>query len=417
MPLIKERVTRVFGRNHIFAGIHVFTPSVDIPDEYGTGPRLVVLPLIGTFIRNQDSMAIRHAREILTKRGEQPRQKQNRLIFLAADNDVVARLYDQARTWLAWKSIVDDIDNEKLNLDLFQAKQARTHKDAAEQSIQQLVRETYKWLICPVEEFICGKPTLRWEAVSVSPSTPNLILEIENKLREEEWLIFEWSPVHLKNLLHTWYFKEDNHAVKVSKVWQDCCHYLYLPRLVNDQVFKNAINRGLETEDFFGSASGQDGERYLGFVFGRHSSIVLDEFSLLIEREAASRYKEHTVTPSAPEGGREKTDSDFSDRTNREHTRDGKAQRRSNPETSISAIKKHFYATVLLDPIRAKFDFAQIVDEVVEQFTAKLGVEVKITVEIQAQAKQGFDESLQRTVSENCNVLKFGAAEFEGGID
>lgn len=35
------------------------------------------------------------------------------------------------------------------------------------------------------------------------------------------------------------------------------------------------------------------------------------------------------------------------------------------------------------------------------------------SVEIQAESQDGFDESLQRTVKENSNVLGFGAAEFE----
>ena len=60
-------------------------------------------------------------------------------------------------------------------------------------------------------------------------------------------------------------------------------------------------------------------------------------------------------------------------------------------------------------------DFATIVDEVVEQFTSKLGVDVKISVEIQATSnRDGFDEAMQRAVKENCRVLKFGNSEFEG---
>jgi len=49
----------------------------------------------------------------------------------------------------------------------------------------------------------------------------------------------------------------------------------------------------------------------------------------------------------------------------------------------------------------------------VQPFTAQLGVEVTISVEIQANKKDGFDESLQRTIKENCNVLRFNSAEFE----
>ncbi|MNR68925.1 hypothetical protein D3C85_1938110 [compost metagenome] len=57
-------------------------------------------------------------------------------------------------------------------------------------------------------------------------------------------------------------------------------------------------------------------------------------------------------------------------------------------------------------------EFATLVDEIIQQFTAKLGVEVTISVEIQATSKAGFDEATQRIVKENCNVLKL-KGEFE----
>ncbi len=58
-------------------------------------------------------------------------------------------------------------------------------------------------------------------------------------------------------------------------------------------------------------------------------------------------------------------------------------------------------------------DFATIVDEVIQQFTAKVGVEVTISIDIQAHAQDGFDEALQRTIKENCSVLRFNSSEFE----
>ena len=132
-PLLKEHVRRVFGTNHSFTGIHVFTPSVDVPDDYGTGPRLVVLPVNqACYSKDANNQAFTAAEQILRFRGDQPRQKQNRLIFLAADTDVANRLLDQAKTFLAWQSIVLDINNEKLNLDLFQVKQAKRYKELTE---------------------------------------------------------------------------------------------------------------------------------------------------------------------------------------------------------------------------------------------------------------------------------------------
>ena len=86
----------------------------------------------------------------------------------------------------------------------------------------------------------------------------------------------------------------------------------------------------------------------------------------------------------------------------------------SDPVAEIQkALVTQFYASADLDPVKAKMDFALLVDEVVQQFTSKLGVDVKISIEIQASSKAGFDDGLQRAIKENCNVLKFKSAEFE----
>ena len=408
IPLIKTRVSQVFAKNHKFSGIHIFTPSVDVPDEYGI--RLVVLGTEAAFSRVETNQAFAAAEEILRKRGEQPRQKQNRLIFLAPDYDVISRLKEQARIYLAWESIVHDIESGTLNQDLAHLNQAKRNAEGAEKSLSQLVRETYKWLMAPVEEFVKGKPTLKWEAVSVSPTAQNLIQEIETKLREEEWLIYEWSPIHLRNTLSQWYLKDGNKDTSALKIWQDTCHYLYLPRMLNDSVFRDAISKGVESEDFFGFAAGKDGDRYLGFAFGKATTCVIDESTLLIDREESVVYKERTKpAPIAP--------------TNTTATTPAQSAIGSNattrqPSTSVtqnvvSSGKNQFYATISLDPVKAKMDFATIMDEVVQHFSSKLGVSVQINIEIQANNKDGFDQNLQRTIKENCNVLKFKSAEFE----
>lgn len=417
LPMLKDRVGRAFGNQHRFSGIHIFTPSVDVPDDYGSGPRLVVLPVTAAYSRAESNQAFSEAEKILRYRGEQPRQKQNRLIFLAPDFDVVSRMKEQGRIYLAWASIVSDIESGTLNQDLSHLNQAKRNRDGAEKALSQLIRETYKWLLAPTEEFVKGKPSLAWEVISVSPTAPNLVQAIEERLREEEWLIYEWSPIHLKNLLAQWYLKGDVKDVSALKVWQDCCHYLYMPRLVNDHVFHNAIALGVESKDYFAFAAGKDGDKYLGFSFGRGSIAALDGESLLIDRDAAVQYEDsqQSRAPAPVQPG---------DGTGLQHGNNvsGIGDEPRAPDTTGSpatrpldgVVKKQFYATVSLDPVKAKMDFATIMDEVVQQFTAKLGVDVTISIEIEARSKDGFDESLQRTVKENCNVLRFGSAEFEG---
>lgn len=61
----------------------------------------------------------------------------------------------------------------------------------------------------------------------------------------------------------------------------------------------------------------------------------------------------------------------------------------------------------------AKKQFADLVDEVILQFTSRPGIKVKIAIEIQAETATGFDDNVQRAVKENCKVLRFKNAEFE----
>ncbi|EPD9524251.1 hypothetical protein BEC95_19815 [Escherichia coli] len=75
--------------------------------------------------------------------------------------------------------------------------------------------------------------------------------------------------------------------------------------------------------------------------------------------------------------------------------------------------KTRFYGSVRLEAIRAKMDFANIMDEVVQNFASQYGVEVEISIEINARSDKGFDTNLQRAIKENCSMLKFGNAEFE----
>jgi uncharacterized protein len=415
IPLIKERVRQMFGTRHCFSGVHVFTPSGDVPDDFGSGPRLVVLSpdIQAAYSKADPSQATNSAEKILRHRGEQPRQKQNRLFFCVADVDALSRLLDYSRTYIAWKEILSDIDTGKLNLDMFQINQAKKHLLASEKNLQQILRETYKWILCPVEDFVQGKPKLSWEAVAISTSASDFTTEIQLILKEEEWLITEWSPIHLQNHLRQWYFKDGVTEISALKVWQNSCNYLYMPRLLNDQVYKTSIDTGLNSKDFFGFASGNEQDKYLGFAFGTNALITLDDASLLIEKEAAINYLEKTTqSPPAktpvgqpqPQGGGQTGTAGV------EVPGGG-----GGVETPVHAIqKKQFYGTVDLDPVRATMDFSDIVNEVVQHFTAKIGVDVTIKVEVEAKSAGGFDETLQRTVKENCNVLKFSNAEFEG---
>lgn len=411
-PAIRDRVQKIFT-NSVFGGIHIFTPSGDVPDDWQL--RLVVLPPDAAFSRSGQSLAIDRAAEILKSRGDQPRFKQNRLIFLAADYDSVSRLKDQVRSTLAWQSIANDIRDMKLNLDQFQVRQAAKSIDDANDALRRMIRETYKWIVAPMQEARPGKglSEIQWEYFQVNPGAPNLSQEIESVLKENELLIAEWAPIHLATVLKNWFWKDNVKEVSALNVWQQSCQQLYLPRLKDDTTFQLTIAAGAESRDFFGFAQGRDEEHYVGFTFGKRTTLFLDSALLLIDPITAAGYAE--TQRAAEETARPDPVGPAAGAT------DG-GESSSNVDGSVDPIhaggsgaapvvaKKLFYGTVDLDPIQAKKQFADLVDEVVQQFTIKPGVKVRISIEIQAESAIGFDAGLQRVVSENCNVLRIKGA-------
>lgn len=419
-PAIRERVQRSFASG-VFGGIHVFTDSGDVPDDWAM--RLVVLPPDAAFSKSGQSLGLERAAEILKKRGDQPRFKQNRLIFLAADYDSVSRLKDHVRSYLAWRSIVADYKDNRIVLDNLMAKQASASLEQAEDTVRRMIRETYKWLLAPMQEARPGKglSELRWEHFQVNPGAQNWSQEIERVLKENELLITEWAPIHLAKVLKDWFWKDDVKETNALNVWQQSCQQLYLPRLRDDVVFQMTLAAGAESRDFFGFAQGKEDGRYVGFSYGKRTSPIMDASLLLIEPFAAAAYMESLR--AAEEASRAKAADAGTGATTVLVAGDGRippyveGSGKDGAATGGGAAKakNQFYASIDLDPIQAKRQFADLVDEVVQQFTTRQGVKVKIAVEIQAESPTGFDDGLQRAVKENCNALKFKNAEFETG--
>jgi len=420
-PSIRDRVQRSFASG-VFGGIHIFTGSGDVPDDWAL--RLVVLPPDAAFSKSGQSLAIERATEILKKRGDQPRFKQNRLIFVAADYDSVSRLKDHVRSYLAWRSIVGDYKDNRIVLDNLMAKQAQASLDQAEETVRRMVRETYKWLLAPVQEARPGKglSELMWEHFPLNPGAQNWTQEIERILKENELLISEWAPIHLAKVLKDWFWKDDVKDASALNVWQQSCQQLYLPRLKDDAVFQSTMGAGAESREFFGFAQGKEDGRYIGFSYGRRTSLIMDSSLLLIEPLTAAAYME--ALRAAEEASRAKAADVGGGATATVSAGGGEPPRVEDSAkggyqvdgmATGQNVKTRFYVSTNLDPFLAKKQFADLVDEVVQQFTLRPGVKVKIAVEIQAESPVGFDDGLQRAVKENCNVLKTNPPEFETG--
>lgn len=408
-PMIKDRLSTMLrvGQSQ-FSATHVFNTSFDVPDDFHL--RLVVLPPDAGLARSGLSQAEVAAEEILKKRGDQPRFKQNRLIFLAVDQDNVSRLRDQVRSVLAWTSIVNDIRELRLNLDGLQTKQANKSLDEATDALRRMVREAYKWLLAPVQTAQPGKgiSALQWEKFQLNAGAPNYQDEISRVLKDNELLITDWAPIHLANMVKQWFWK-DKPAVKALDVWHRSCQDLFLPRLRDDDTFYRTLVAGLDNKDFFALAQGQDENKYLGFLFGQRGSVLLDASTLIIEPVEALTYEARNASAFEPSPG----PGSGPQPNPSPQPGPGPVPPSPGPSPQPKTPKTRFFGSVNLDPIQARRQFADIADEVIASLANRNGTQVRISIDIEAETSDPFDDSIQRSVKENCTQLRFRTSEFD----
>ena len=437
-PEIQRRLSKALAIRGVFDAIHTFAPSSDVPDDDAL--RLVVLPPDAGFSKTEQSPAKSLAAEYLKQRGTQPRFKQNRLLFLCADFESIARLKDHIRSHLAWQSILTDYKNNHINLDNLTAKQAETQAEQAENTMLRTVREAYRHLLVPIQDARPGQglPPLKWEHHALNASTGHPTSEMERFLKENELLITEWAPIHLSKMLKDWFWNEETPAVQAKEVWDQTCRQLYLPRLKDKSTFQSTLARGSASADFFGFAQGQEGSadapRYLGFSYTTSLSPTVDSSLLLVapsaarayaealqaEEDARQRAREESLAQTSTETAtvaslRASTNGaslgDFYDRPS-----DAAPSATTNhPHAASNAKENLFYGVVDIDLNKTATHLLKIVTEIIEHFTKDDHNEIEVKLDITVKNPSGFDDNLRRIIKENCATLGIEDAGFERG--
>jgi hypothetical protein len=403
VPEIQTRLRQIL-KGSLFAAVHVFASDSDIPDNQDL--RLVVLtPLAPHRWKQKNSEAQSYSNKILNNRGAQARKYQNRIVYLATDSDYVDNIFRETKRYLAWKSIEEDQD--ALNLDAHQRKEAKTKCMDADTKLNAIIRENYRWLLVPMQEPKAGGGLgpLAWEEARIETSAGTIMDGIRKALQQSEYLITEWSPVFLNACLETWYWRNDQQEILLSTLWDDFCSYPYLPRLLDSKVLCSTVSDGVQSRDYFGYADGKEGEKYLGLLFGQQGPVHMDKSSLVVHKDAAAVQIERTKDP-IPGGDPDKPPKPGTDQPD-----GGEPEPVKPPPRKV----KSFHGRVELNPVMLGVEASNIAGEVVQHFSSIYGTDVRVTLEIDAKSSDGFTESLVRTVSENCKTLKFGLAEFEEG--
>ena len=393
---IAESLKKVVGSASFFDGVHIFTPHSDVSDD--TVLRLVVLPPECWYSREESRPAFEAVLACVRNNGAKPRYRGNRLIFLTADHARLSRLSDAARVALAWGSIVDDVKEGRLNIDLLQKSQAEKELRTAEEVLPRAARECYKWLLCPVQETPTDSKT-GVEAFALNTTGGSVGSEIERVCTENELVISTWSPIHLRTKLKELYWKDGRTTAGAAAFFEDTLRYLYMPRFKNRDVLGQAIRSGASSRDFFGTAYGQSGESFDGFQLGT-SNVIFDDTLLLIEPVAAAAYEEaHGAAepPPVPTLGGATGVSDVSQETG------------PTPPPGTGGVApakpRSFYATANVSPVTAKMRLVELAEEIVSVLASDPNASVRLVVEISADFPEGVSESMKRAVSENARSL------------
>nr|WP_200985559.1 ATP-binding protein [Rhizobium rhizogenes]QCL10650.1 hypothetical protein C6.5e_754 [Rhizobium rhizogenes] len=409
---IAETLKKSVGSVMYFDGVHIFTPHGDVPDD--TALRLLVLPPETWYAREESRLAFDAVLEIIGKNGAKPRYRSNRMLFLAPDHAALSRLNDATRVALAWGSIVEDVKEGRLNIDLLQKNQAEKELKSAEDALPRVVRECYKWVLCPMQDTPTdSKPGI--EVFGLNTTGGSIGGEIERVCTDNELVITTWSPIHLRGKLKELYWKGEQNAANAAGFFEDTLRYLYMPRLKTRDVLAQAIRAGAASKDFFGTAYGLADGKFEGFSFGS-GNIVVDDTLLLIEPQAAQAYEDANRPTPIPAASAVPVITIGVTEGPSVYTPDGGSMS-AGPVTTAPAPTvakpRTFYGSTEVPPATAKMRLIQIAEEIVSVLTSDPNATVRLVVEISAEFPDGVADGIKRAVSENASSLGLKSADWE----
>lgn len=390
-----------------FAGVHVCPDdSADIPDV--AEARLVLLHPSLTHKRSvTDSDALKFAQAATERRGTANRTHRNMVVYLAADRDRADELERSVREYLGWSQILERADD--LDLTTSQKNQATERRAKASETAEARLLGAYQWALVPQGQPITIKVT------KVEGQAQALAERVSRRLGNDGDLATQHAAAAIRHQLETQAAKLwEPGWLDVGSLWRLYAEYPYMPRLKN----QGALTAGLTAwpmlweQDGFALADGLDEEsgRLRGLVLPTDGAAPpVTDATLIVKPDVA-------LAQRASEAPDEEGEDDAADTGTAPDGQTSAGAGATVGDASAEApTETRYFGSKQLAPDRLATDFKKLFDEVLTPLQSAVGVELRVSVEIEATAPGGFDDAKARTVSENAATLKFDESGFEEG--
>lgn len=405
-----EKRLRELRKEAPFAGLHVCPASSnDVSDEQAV--RLVILRPADTFKQNKpECAALKKVAEILNNRGTAPRTYKNMLAFVAPDAGLLPSLQKAVSDLLAWESI--KTDSTRLNLDAAQNAETSSNISRCNDAVNSRLKEVYCWLLVPSIDSGVDMKTIIWDQDRLVGMEP-IVSKAAAKMIQNEQIITKWAPSLLKMELDNLLWRDDNH-IQVKRLWEYLTTYCYLPRLANFSVLENTIRAGVASEEAFAIASSISDDHYTGLKYSTAIMEVYPSDYLVKVIPALKQISQDNQKKQAQESQNTGESNPFTPSWSgvSESHEDG-TNGNNGATATTPANDTRFFMSVKLDNTRVIRDLQRYLDEVISHLSSTDNCEVELSLEVSAQASDGFSQSTVRTVSENCRTLKVDEFGFD----
>lgn len=180
--------------------------------------------------------------------------------------------------------------------------------------------------------------------------------------------------------------------------------------MANFSVLEATIRAGVASDESFAIASGISGERYSEL---KYNTTVLDvypsDYLVKVQTALAQFYRDSKDKPGQGGAGTPYI-IPTPDKTGVLQEGNGGFVVTPTPAASNDT---RFFMSVRLDNTRVIRDLQKYLDEVITHLSSVDGCEVELSLEVSAQAADGFPQGTVRTVSENCRTLRVENFGFE----